>query len=189
MSIINIFMEKLLEFLERDYLEEEVRVEIISKPVRVFLHEGLVELTRGAEYSVPRWLANILVSENIARFKNAELSTERLSNIAYNEESLTQKLQLVKVPQYFYLSVNNNIREIENKLKKTMDISLLEEYKKIEELLYTIGRVRVKKILNYVLLPSIPQDIADKLCEEEKVLYNNIKGALTIWMKKLNLEK
>lgn len=189
MSIINIFMEKLVDFLERDYMEEEVRVEITGKPVRVFLHEGLIELTRGAEYSVPRWLAQILVSENIAKLKEIDLGIEKLSNIAYNEESLVQKLQLVKVPRYFYLIVNSNIRDIENKLKKSMELSLLEDYKKIEELLYTIGRIRVKKILNYVLLTTLPQDFSEKLSEEEKILYNSIKGLLSIWMRKLNLEK
>jgi len=68
-------------------------------------------------------------------------------------------------------------------------LSILDDIKKFEELLYTIGRIRVKKILNMVLLTSLPQDTVDKLSEEEKILYNSFKGLLSIWMKKLNLEK
>lgn len=182
-------MDKLVEFLEREYMEEEVRVEIIGKTTRVFAYEGLVELMRGAEYSVPRWLANILVSENIARVKEQELGIDKLSTIAYNEESLVQKLQLVKIPRYFYLNINRIVRDLENRLKKEIDLSILDDIKKFEELLYTIGRIRVKKILNMVLLTSLPQDTVDKLSEEEKILYNSFKGLLSIWMKKLNLEK
>ncbi|MEM0380426.1 MAG: hypothetical protein QXP71_03740 [Desulfurococcaceae archaeon] len=189
LSLINILMDKLVEFLEREYMEEEVRVEIIGKTTRVFAYEGLVELMRGAEYSVPRWLANILVSENIARVKEQELGIDKLSTIAYNEESLVQKLQLVKIPRYFYLNINRIVRDLENRLKKEIDLSILDDIKKFEELLYTIGRIRVKKILNMVLLTSLPQDTVDKLSEEEKILYNSFKGLLSIWMKKLNLEK
>lgn len=191
MSVVSLLMDKLIEFLERDYAEEEVRVEIVSKPCKVFLHEGLVELSRGAEYSVPRWIAKMLVSEGVARLKDGEVSIERLSSIAYNEESLIQKLSLVKIPRYFYLNVKSAIEDLESKLKSGggVELSLIDDYKKLEELIYTIGRIRVKKILNYVLLTSIPQDFLDKMSEEEKVMYSIVRGALEVWRRGLGIER
>lgn len=188
-SIMKLLIEKIMEFIERDYMEEEVRIEVINKSPKIPLHEGFIELTRGAEYNIPRWLAKLLVKENIAKIRNDTISIEKLSGITYNEESLIQKLQLVKIPRYFYMILGDNLADLSKKLQETKDISILEDYKQIEDLYMTIGRIRVKKILNLLLLPSIPSEIFDKLSEEEKILFNVLRETLLIWMKKLRVSK
>ncbi len=188
-SIIDLLIGKITEFVERDYMEEEVRVEIIGKPPKVPLHEGFTELSRGAEYNVPRWLAKLLVEDNIARIRDEALTIEKLSSIAYNEESLVKKLQLIKIPRYFYMMVREELERLNEKLRRTADISVLEDYKQIDDLYVTIGRIRVKKLLNFLLLPSVPSEVFDKMSEEEKIMFNILRETLLTWMKKLRLGK
>ncbi len=188
-SIIALMVNKIIEFIERDYMEEEVRIEIISGPKKVFSHEGFIELSRGAEYALPRWVSEILVNEKYARYREEGFDVEKLSSIAYNEESAVKKLQLMKIPRYFYMMIKKDIEDLLKKLESSGNIALLEEYKQREDLYYTIGRIRVRKILNFLLLPSIPQEIADKMSEEEKLLYIVLKDSLSSWMKSLGLEK
>jgi len=188
-SIIDLLIRKIVEFVERDYMEEEVRVEIIGKPPKVPLHEGFTELSRGAEYNVPRWLAKLLVEDNIARIRDEALTIEKLSSIAYNEESLVKKLQLIKIPRYFYMMVREELEKLNEKLRRTADISVLEDYKQIDDLYVTIGRIRVKKLLNFLLLPSVPSEVFDKMSEEEKIMFNILRETLLTWMKKLRLGK
>ncbi len=188
-SLASLLVEKLVEFMERDYMEEEIRIEVIGSPPKVFIHEGFTELTRGAEYSVPRWLAEMLFRENTAKPREQEVSVENLSKIAYNEEALIKKLQLMKLPRYFYMMVREDIEKIREKLKSTADLSLLDEYKQLEDLYYTIGRIRVKKLLSFILLASVPQEIFEKLSEEERILFTLLREVLSTWMKNIGLEK
>lgn len=188
-SSISLFVNKIVEFLMRDYMEEEVKVEVLGRNLKVFTHEGFIDLTRGSEYVLPRWLAYMLSKEGLVRVREEEYGIEKLSNIAYNEEATVQKLQLMKIPRYFYILVKKDIERLREKLKDTADLTLLDEYKQREDLIYTIGRIRIKKIMNYIMLPTIPQEILDKMSEEEKILYTMLKDMLSAWTKSLGLEK
>jgi len=188
-AIVSLVMERIIDFIKRDFMEEEVRVQVVGEAVKVPLYEGFVELSRGAEYSVPRWLANALSREGAVTIREEPVSLEKLSSIAYNEESLVKKLQLVKIPKYFYMLVSSVAEELQEKLKMKADVSLFEDYMKLEELYITIGRLRVRKILNFLLLPTVPQEVFEKLSEEEKALFNLLREALLEWMKRLRLVK
>jgi len=188
-SIASLFIERLFEFLERDFSEEEVRIEVVGRSFKAFSHEGFVELVKGSEYVLPRWVSNMLVEEGVVKIREEGIDVEKLSSIAYNEEASLKKLNLMKLPRYFYLMVRHRVDDIRSRLTSSADISLLEEFKQLEDLLYTIGRIRVKKLFNYILLPSVPQDVLDKLSEEEKMLYTLYRNFLETWMKKLGLEK
>lgn len=184
-----VLIDKIMEFILRDFMEEEVRVEVIGGTFKVLTHEGFIDLVRGAEYNLPRWLAYELRKEGIVNIKGDSISIEKLSNIAYNEESTIGRPQFVKVPRYFYHLIKREIEDIHEKLKQTANINLLQELKTYEDLIYTIGKTRLKKILYILLLPEIPQDILEKLSEEEKMLLNTLKSSLDEWMKSLRIEK
>jgi len=188
-AILSLLIEKVLDFTERDYLEEEIRVEVVKGPVKVPLYEGLVELSRGTEYGIPRWLAEMLSKEGVVQIRDDQVSVDKLSSIAYNEESLVRKLQLVKLPGFFYMLVNSVEQKLQGELKAKTDMSLFEEYRRIEDLYLTIGRLRVRKLLNFLLLTTIPQEILEKLSEEEKVLFSLLREILFTWMRKLGLIK
>ncbi|ADI32329.1 hypothetical protein [Staphylothermus hellenicus] len=188
-GIHTVLVDKIIEFIMRDFMEEEVRVEVIGGNFRVLTHEGFIDLVRGAEYNLPRWIAYELLKKGIVNIKSDNISVEKLSSIAYNEESTIGRPEFVKVPRYFYLLVKKEIEEIREKLSKNADINLLQELKTYEDLIYTIGKIRLKKILYILLLPQIPQEILDKLSEEEKTLLNLLKSSLNVWMKSLRIEK
>ncbi len=188
-SIQGILVDKIMEFIIRDFMEEEVRVEVIGKSSRVVTHEGVIELVRGAEYNLPRWLAYMLAEKGIVNIKEEELSVEKLSNILYNEESTSNRPEFTKIPRYMYLLIKKKLSSIEDALKKKADLNLLQEYKYYEDLLYSINRTRVKKILYLLQLHEIPQDIIEKLSEEEKILLTILRETLTRWMNSLGIEK
>jgi len=180
-------MSSIMEFLERDYMEEEVKVEITNRSIKVPLHEGFTELSKGAEYYLPRWVADLIVATNTGRIRDNTVSVEKLSEIVYNEESLIKKLQIIKLQGFFYLKVRNILDELNNVLKNSMDVNLIEEYRRLEELYDSIGRIRIKKLMNFILLPTVAQDVFDNMSEEEKILFTMIKSVLSNWIEKLRL--
>ncbi len=188
-SVSVLLINMVFESLIRDFLESEVRVEVIGKAPRVITHEGFIELSRGAEYNIPRWIAYMLESKGIVRIKEDIIDVERLSTIAYNEEATANRPELMKVPKYLYLLVKNEVDKIKQKLKETADINLLQEYKMYEDLVYTITKTRIKKLLYLLLLSDVPQDLLMKMSEEEKALFIIMRDILWTWIKNLGVEK
>lgn len=188
-AIASALIDKLIDFLRRDFLEDEVRFEVTLRNVHVVTHEGVVELTKGSEYVLPRWLTQQLEAKGVGRVREVELDVSTLSNIAYLEEDLVKKKKFHKIPQFFYLTCLNDLATSKDKLRKTGDLDLYEEVKKKEELVETICRVRLRKILDYILIPDIPTDVYETFSNEEKVLLSVLRTILQTWFVKLGLEK
>lgn len=189
-SFISLLVSKALEFIQRDFEEDEVRVEVIGESTKVFTVEGFIDLVRGAEYNLPRRIAYELERKGIVKIKSDEkIPLEMLSRLVYNEESTIQKTQLVKTKPFFYSIIRKTINDLEEKLKHESSIELLEEYRSFLDLLHTVARIRTRKMLNALLLTEIPPDLIEKMSEEEKLLFVMLFDALKSWLRGLGLEK
>lgn len=180
--------EKMMELLYRDYIEDDVRIVITSRNIRIPTSEGLTELVKGSEYVVPRWVAQLLKERGMAIVKEEELSITSLSTLAYLEEDLIRKRRFTKPYRFFYIQGSSKLNELRSKLREAGSVELYEEYKKMEELVSTIGMVRLRKLLDLVLLVNIPMDIYDTLTNEEKVLLTLLTTIIKSWMEKLEIE-
>lgn len=179
--------EKTLEILHRDYMEDDVRVVITTKNIHIPTNEGLTELSKGSEYVVPRWIAQILREKELAVIKEEELSITSLSTLAYLEEDLIKKRKFNKIYRFFYMHGLNKLSELKAKLRETSNMELYDIYRKMKELVSTIGMVRIRKLLDLVLLPNIPIEIYETLTNEEKTMLTILTTIIKNWMEKLEI--
>ncbi len=188
-GFVKLLMKTLFEFLTRDFMEQEVKVEIIGESEPVLTLEGYIELNKGAEYMLPRRIAYELESKGIARVKDDHLSIKDLSKIVYNEEATKHKIQLYKLKPYLYSLVKNTLQNMREKLRKGSSVELYDEYKKLTDLYSTLIMLRKRKIINLLNLPAIPQELIDKMSEEEKILFSILRSTLNEWEKTIGLEE
>ncbi len=188
-SLSALIVNRSLDILRRDYEEEEVKIEILNDISRIFTNEGFIDLSKGSEYTLPRWIAKILEKEGVVKIKEENIDLEKLSKIAYNEEATLKKPQLVKLPPHFYMLVREEIENIKKSLQERQDINLLDDLKKYIDLLYTIGRIRLRKIINTLMMIEVSQDFLDKMSMEEKLLYRILRDSLMTWVSELGIER
>ncbi|RLG82284.1 MAG: hypothetical protein DRO40_08045 [Thermoprotei archaeon] len=187
-SAANLLAKLCLNLLKREYEEDYVRVIVLEDIGKIFVPEGVAELTRGTEYSLPRWIAQELVDKGVVELKEGEIGLERLAKIAYNEESTMRKPVFVKLYPYFYHLIIDEVRKLYERLEAEKTPLILSDVQKYENYISTIGKIRVRKLIN-LLLVEPPEDMFTKLSEEEKILYIMLKNILAYWLKSLRIEK
>jgi DNA replication factor GINS len=188
-SLNKLLIRQLLEFIERDFMEEEVRVEVIGEAPTIFTTEGVIELTRGAEYMIPRRIAYDLASKGIVRIKNDALELEDLSKLVYLEEATSAKPKLAKAKPFMYNLVLHRLHTLEDELRKKASIELFDEYRKMTDLYSNLLRIRVRKIISLLNMREVPQDLVDTMSMEEKVLFGALWSSLKEWKNSLGVEK
>ncbi len=189
LSIAKLLIGVIYDFIERDFMEQEVKTEIIGDTPPVLTVEGYIELKRGAEYMLPRRIAYDLARKGIARIKDEEITMEYLSKIVYNEESSKNRIQLYRVQPYLYSLARKTIEDLRKRLESEGRIELYEEYRDILELYSSLISLRLGKIINMLRLPIVPQELLDKMTEEEKMLFSILRTTLKEWEKRIGLER
>ncbi len=187
-STASYIMDIVLRMLRREYEEQLVQVIVLQDTGPVFTVEGVVSLTRGTEYSLPLWVALELSRRGLVKFKEEPVDIGKLAKIAYNEESTLKKPSFTKVEPYFYNMVIDEINRLYRKLEEEKNPMILSDIQKMEDYLLRIGRTRVRKLIQLLFIEP-PQEIRNKLSEEEKILYQILKDSLKLWMMRLRIEK
>ncbi len=177
-----------LDILYRDFEEELVRVIVLEDLGPIYVSEGVVELSKGSEYNLPRWIALELYRRGLVEFKEKPVDLEDLAKIAYSEESSRKGIEFTKIKQYFYHIVCREIDELYERVERERDTGLLLDLRKYEDYLMRIGKSRVKKLIQLLFL-KLPSEVSSKLSEEEKILYLLLKDILDHWLKRLRIEK
>ncbi len=177
-----------LRIISRDFEEENVRVIVVENIGPILTPEGVIELTKGSEYDLPRWIAYKLVNKKLVEIKDESLELEKLAKIAYTEESTQRKIEFSKIHRYFYHLVIEEINKLYNKFEEERNTRILMEIQRFEDYIDRIGSSRLRKIVRLLFIEP-PQEIINKLSEEELILYNNLKSMLKKWLKKLRVEK
>uniref|UniRef100_A0A7C2BJN3 DNA replication complex GINS family protein n=1 Tax=Thermosphaera aggregans TaxID=54254 RepID=A0A7C2BJN3_9CREN len=187
-GLLELVEELVFKFMNRDFQEESVKIEVVSDGLKIFLEESYVELMKGSEYTVPRWMASRLESMNVCRVKEPDVTVEKLSQIVYLEETQSRKPQLTKLNGYFYSRLKQVISKLEEGLRTNPDWrTQTEALKMYSELYDALTRERITKIINLLNLMDIPQDISEKMSEEEKQLYLDLKTILNLHLKNLRM--
>jgi len=171
--------------LKREFEEEQVRVAYMGSPLKVFVEDDYVELVRGSEYTLPRWLALYLVEKNYARFAGEGVDVAKVSRLAFNESRSRSQLKFEKLEGYFYSLVK---LEVEMMLKSHKSIDsvakaqeLLDRLNKLVTNTRNLYRYRLSKLMTLLTLQDAPPDVLANLSEEEKQLYEALKTLLEIF--------
>jgi DNA replication factor GINS len=167
--------------IERDYEEEEVRLAYTGPPIKLFIEDDYVELTRGSEYTVPRWLAEIISEAGYGKINEQLVDEGALAKIQFNEARSRSQLRFEKLQGYFYQRVRDHVLHTLSKIREVSDLAktqqMIESITKISALTRELYRTRLSKILNVVMIEVSP-DVLHNLSEEEKHLYSLLKAIL-----------
>jgi len=171
----------IVDYINRDFEEEEVKVAYIGPSIRVFVEESYVELVRGSEYTLPRWVAQVLEEKGYAKPSGELLDEVTVTRLYFNESRSKGQLKFEKLNGYFYSRVKHQLTSMLKSCKK------IEDFGKAQQVFQTISnlatstknlyRVRLSKILSLIGVDVGPE-VLSCLSEEEKYLYTVLKGVL-----------
>lgn len=180
-ALMDLFASVLTKFVRRGFEEERVKVAVIGQNVRAFLEDDFVELIRGAEFVLPRWLAEELDNRKLVSLQDDGVDEKNISTIAFAESSIAGKRgisELYELKGYFYSLVRYQIRKIFNKYAESPSIEAVnmisKSLKKMIDDANSIQKSRLRKIINLLNAPTIEPKLTAKMSEEEKLLFESI---------------
>jgi len=156
---------------------ERIRTEALVKPVRVNVNEnveldsvlfGEIQAKKSTTAEIPFFAANIMEKRGLLEIVNGEINERSLKLISWSEKARETKIS--QLPDNFYLLISEAPEE-----KK----------KELEPIVVEIINLRIKKILKYVLTPSIPLEILNSMSPEEKFLFHFLKEVVDSWKKEV----
>jgi DNA replication factor GINS len=184
-GLVELLSEVISGFVSRDSEEEYVRVAYTAPSILVFLEDDYVELVRGAEYNVPRWIAQLLAEKGCAKILEEGVDAVDLGRLMFNESRSRGQIKFEKLKGYFYSKVKSTIQHL---LKQYKSATNIDEIKRISDTLSTLSsntknlyKIRLSKILSLLSVQELPPEVLGNLSEEEKLLYTTIRSVLEVF--------
>jgi DNA replication factor GINS len=188
-GIIELLSELISGFVSRDAEEEYVRVAYTAPATLVFLEDDYVELVKGAEYNLPRWVAELLAEKGYVKILEEGVDAVALGRLMFNESRSRGQIKFEKLKGYFYYKVKSTIQHL---LKQYKSASNIEEIKRISDTLSTLSsntknlyKIRLSKILSLLSVQELSPELLGNLSEEEKLLYTTLRTVLEIFDKRV----
>lgn len=155
-----------------------VRAELLTKPVKVIPKSetefsstlfGEIQIKKSSSTEVPYFVATVMEQNGLLEIPNSELSEKNLKMLSWNEKYKETKLS--SLPENFYLLA-------QEALSNTKD-------KKVDSLIIEIVSLRIKKLLRYLILPSIPSEVVSSFSPEEKYLFYLLREVINSWQREV----
>jgi DNA replication factor GINS len=170
--------------IERDYEEEEVKVAYIGPSTSLFVEDDFIELVKGAEYTLPRWLAKFLSEKGVARIQEAPVEESIVARLQFNESRSRGQLKFEKLQGYFYSRIRDQVSSMFRSYKEINDLTkahqVLQSITKLSTATRDLYKTRLIKILN-IVTSEIGPDVLANLSEEEKQLYSALRTILGLY--------
>lgn len=184
-ALMELFASVLTKFVKRGFEEERVKVAVIGHNVRAFLEDDFVELIRGAEFVLPRWLAEELENRKLVTLQDTGIDEKTISTIAFAESDYVAKRgigELYELKGYFYSLVRHQIKKIFRKYAESPSLEAVsvisKSLKKMIEDANSIQKNRLRRIINLLNTPSVEPKLVTKMSEEERILFESIYAFL-----------
>jgi len=173
---------------------EAIRAAMRLQPVSVAVMRSFgrvpfvdVELIRGAEVEMPRWLAEILEARGLVEVRRDIRGSSDVNKIRFSEEDLAKRSAAIlsRVPLDFYISVERLLRDLGERVRKGSSPDDLRELEAISRSINRLLSIRVQKILlASILHTERSQDFEKNLSLEEKVLYRLVDDDVKYWLRR-----
>ncbi|MEZ0290549.1 MAG: hypothetical protein ABWJ42_05610 [Sulfolobales archaeon] len=171
---------------------EATRIIELLKPVRVMILKDLgrvifseVELSKGVEIELPRWIAESLEKMGYARIQRSFKSLEDLNKIRYHEETRFEekKIELYKISQDLYVESEKLVSDFRERAE-SRDPRAFQELERIIKVFQRILRLRFRKILYFIQVSeSIDEDLERRMSIEEKIFYRYFLIGIYKWIR------
>lgn len=154
-----------------------VRTELLTKPVKVVPKTevelsstlfGDVQAKKSSNVEVPYFVATVMEKNGLVDLSQ-DLSEKSLKLLSWNEKY--KEMKLSSLPDNFYILAHEA-------LSSTKD-------KKIDSLIIEIVSLRIKKLLRYLVLPSVPTEVMNSFSPEERYLFHLLKEVVSSWQKEV----
>ena len=173
-------LDERLQLLGIDALLRPVKVMILSD-CRVPLPEGPLQAKKGDEVEVPRWIAEVLVSQGLAKYKE-EVNVNYVNMYHYKERRSTTGSQLAQLPPDFYVSVGEFIRSLEEEIKRSPSHMLINDKDMSEKNIIELSETRLSKIIRLAQTDMGDEEVP-KMTPEEALVYSQLKTTVSAWKK------
>lgn len=166
-----------------------VKAVVLKDHDDIVLPDTTIQLRRGTEIVIPRWVSKILEGEGIVEVKDTQMNINELGRYSFLEvhsRSTTSTLQ--KLPIDFYQRLKDYLVELRENIAKKPSPELIDEYRKARSYVYDILRIRLNRILSLVQISAEASEIREeleKLTPEELILYKSIRRLLEDWQKEV----
>lgn len=148
--------------------------------VKVTLHHDLnlnvsgihVEGKEGDVLNIPRWVAQILESNNHLTIEDIDMAVELKQSIV--KENVQGDFGLSTLDPYFYIKLKTYMKKLDKN-----------DYDKIESMLNTLVRKRRGKIIGLADSSRLTSDLGKKLTVEEREFYNNLHNICEEFIKSI----
>ncbi len=171
----------LLALLDKEYLAKPVRVAVVKDKGRIHVDGVELELRKGIELELPRWLAMVLSDKGIVQSLEQPITINDIARMHFSVVSAHTPAELDPIPQYFYKQVREYYHSLDKRIRESFDASLLEEKNKAATYIAGIVSKRVTLLLHILRSPSTLTEIYPRLAPEEKVLLDALKDILEKW--------
>lgn len=183
-GLIGLLSSIIVRYIDRDFEEEEVRVAYIGHPSRVFVEDDYVELLRGSEYSLPRWMAYVLGERNRAKVVEVPIDEVMVSRLYFNEIRDRGRLKFEKLTGHFYSRVKQQLSSMMKAYKEIDDLSkahqVVQSITNLSTSTKNLYKARLSKLLALVG-GEVSPDLFNNLSEEEKHLLLALRNILEIF--------
>jgi hypothetical protein len=154
-----------------------VRTELLTKSVKVVPKTevelsstlfGDLQAKKSSNVEVPYFVATVMEKNGLVDLSQ-DLSEKSLKLLSWNEKYKETKLS--SLPDNFYILAHEA-------LSSTKD-------KKIDSLIIEIVSLRIKKLLRYLVLPSVPTEVMNSFSPEERYLFYLLKEVVSSWQREV----
>ncbi|MDP3780024.1 MAG: hypothetical protein Q8Q69_02400 [Nitrosopumilaceae archaeon] len=150
---------------------EEVKI-ILNHDIKLNISGIEIEGKQGEMLNVPRWISQVLESENHAKLQDIDMLVELKQ--ATVKENVQGEEHLSTLDPHFYI-----------RLKSYMKTLLPQDFDKIESMLITLVRKRQGKIVRLADSSKLTANLSQKLTIEERLFYENIYKNATDFRKQI----
>ncbi len=173
-------IDERLELLSLDSMLRRVKV-LVLKDARIPLPDGYIEAKKGDEIDVPRWEAEILAREGIAKVKE-EVDVNYINNFHYKERRSASGSQLVQLPQDFYVAVGSYIKSLDEAIKVSPSHMLINDKDISEKNVMELAQIRLSKIIRLSQTDLGDEEVGN-MTPEEVLIYSQLKETVNSWKK------
>ncbi len=174
-----------LKLYDYDYCVKPVRAAVIRDMGRMTIDGVELELRKGTEIELPRWAAKELERRGIVEVLEKPLTVKDIARIHFSVISAHTPVELDPLPQYFYNSVREYYKELDQVIREKYSSALLEEKSKAANYIVGIVSKRLSLILQVLRSPSSIAEIESRLAPEEKILLDVMRRIMEKWEEKI----
>ncbi len=139
---------------------EEVKV-TFNHDVKMSVAGIDVDAKQGEMLNVPRWVANVLESDDHVEIQDTDMIVELKQAIV--KENVQGEFELATLEPHFYIKLKSQMKKLDHS-----------DFDKVESMLNQLIRKRQGKIIRLADSSKLSADLSAKLTFEEREFYNNL---------------